>query len=252
MIILNGEIADGESAFLDQGLYFGRGLFETILVKNKPLFIEEHLNRINAGLKVIGINRKVQEDDIINAVSKLKCMDCVLKLVVTEKNIIFTVRKNNYTKEQYEKGFKVKISSVKRNQYSRLTYLKSLNYLENILEHDKCITEGYNEVLFFNVENNLSEGSVSNVYFIKNNKIYTPSIECGLLNGTVRKFIINNFEVVEGKFNKDTLMNADGIFLTNSVMGVMKVSTLCDKKLDDNVIIENIKEYYENYIKENY
>ncbi|WP_411681672.1 aminotransferase class IV [Clostridium thailandense] len=252
MIILNGEIADGESAFLDQGLYFGRGLFETILVKNKPLFIEEHLNRINAGLKVIGINRKVQEDDIINAVSKLKCMDCVLKLVVTEKNIIFTVRKNNYTKEQYEKGFKVKISSVKRNQYSRLTYLKSLNYLENILEHDKCITEGYNEVLFFNVENNLSEGSVSNVYFIKNNKIYTPSIECGLLNGTVRKFIINNFEVVEGKFNKDTLMNADGIFLTNSVMGVMKVSNLCDKKLDDNVIIENIKEYYENYIKGNY
>lgn len=252
MIILNGEIADGESAFLDQGLYFGRGLFETILVKNKPLFIEEHLNRINAGLKVIGINREIQEHDIINAVSKLKCTDCVLKLVVTEKNIIFTVRKNNYTEEQYEKGFKVKISSVKRNQYSKLTYLKSLNYLENILEHDSCIAEGYNEVLFFNVENNLSEGSVSNVYFIKNDKIYTPSIECGLLNGTVRKFIINNFEVVEGKFDKEVLMNADGIFLTNSVMGVMKVSSLYNKKFDDNVIIENIKNYYEKHIRENY
>lgn len=250
MIILNGEVTDGEKAFLDQGLYFGKGLFETILIKNKPLFLKEHLNRINDGLKVIGVNRTVQEYDVKDAVNKLECKDCILKLVVTEKNIIFTTRENNYTKEQYEKGFRVKFSFVKRNQYSQITYLKSLSYLENILEHDKCIAEGYNEALFLNVENNLCEGSVSNVYFIKNNKIYTPSIECGLLNGTVRKFIVQNFEVVEGQFDKETLINSDGIFLTNSVMGVMKVSSLNDKKIENSIIIENIRKYYEDYIKE--
>lgn len=252
MIILNGEVTDGEKAFLDQGLYFGKGLFETILFKNEAVFLEEHLNRINAGLKVIGINNSIQKQDVVDAANKLKCKDCILKLVITEKNIIFTTRENNYTKELYEKGFKVKISSVKRNQYSQITYLKSLNYLENILEHDKCIAEGYNETLFCNVDNNLCEGSVSNVYFVKNNTIYTPAIECGLLNGTIRKFIVNNFEVVEGKFDKEDLINSHGIFLTNSIMGVMKVSNLCGKSFKDNIIIENIRQNYENYISEKY
>ncbi|WML37208.1 aminotransferase class IV [Clostridium sp. OS1-26] len=252
MIVLNGELIDGQKVFLDQGLYFGRGLFETILVKNKPVFLKEHLNRINNDLKVIGINRCIEEDDIIDAIDKLKCTDCVLKLVATEKNVIFTDRKSSYSKEQYAKGFSVKISSTRRNQYSTMTYLKSLNYLENILEHDKGINEGYNEVLFLNTEDKLAEGSISNVYFIENDKIYTPSVDCGLLNGTVRKFIINNFEVVEGKFQKEDLITSDGIFLTNSVMGIMKVSTLCNKEFQDNIIVENIRQYYENYIKEKY
>lgn len=252
MIVLNGELIDGQKVFLDQGFYFGRGLFETILVKNKPVFLKEHLNRINNDLKVIGINRYIEEDDVIDAIDKLKCTDRILKLVATEKNVIFTDRKNSYSKEQYEKGFSVKISSIRRNKYSTMTYLKSLNYLENILEHDKCIDEGYNEVLFLNTEDNLAEGSISNVYFIKNDKIYTPSVDCGLLNGTVRKFIINNFEVVEGKFQKEDLITSDGIFLTNSVMGIMKVSTLYNKEFQDNIIIENIRQYYETYIKEKY
>lgn len=250
MILLNGELQDLEKIHLDSGFYFGRGLFETMLVKREPVFLREHLDRINNGLQIINVDKKIAEEDVLDAVSKLKCEDCVLKLVVTDKNVIYTTRKNNYTEEHYKKGFKVKISSTKRNQYATTTYLKSLNYLENILEHENCIKEGYNEVIFFNTNGNLTEGSVSNVFFIKDRKIYTPFINCGLLNGTVRKFMMNNYNVVEGEFNNEDLINSDEIFLTNSIMGVMKVSRIGEKSITISDMTENIRKRYEEYISQ--
>lgn len=245
MILLNGKIIKDDKIFLDGSFYFGRGLFETMFVNNIPLFLEDHLYRINNGLSIIGINKEITKHEVMDAVKKLQCNNCVLKLMVTEKNTLFNTRKNSYTEEQYKKGFKVKISSAKRNEFSKLTYLKSLNYLENILEHEKCIDEGYNEVLFFNTDDKLAEGSVSNVFFIKNKKIYTPSKKCGLLEGTVRKFIINNFNIIEGEFSKEDLISADSIFLTNSLMGVMNVSNIYNKSFNEYNISEKIKKVYQ-------
>ena len=241
MILLNGKMVEGDKVLLDNGFYFGRGLFETMFVNNVPVFLEDHLDRINNGLSIIGIDKEITKDEVMDAVKNLQCNNCVLKLVVTEKNTLFTTRKNNYTDEHYKRGFKVKISSVKRNEFSQITYLKSLNYLENILEHEKCINEGYNEVLFFNTEGKLAEGSASNVFFIKNKKIYTPSTQCGLLEGTVRKFMINNFDITEGKFSKEDLISADSVFLTNSLMGVMKVSNIYKRSFNQYDIIEQIR-----------
>lgn len=248
MILLNGNIVEDDKVILDSGVYFGRGLFETMIVDNVPLFLEYHLDRINKGLFIIGIYKQITKDEVLDAVKKLQCNNCVLKLVVTEENTLFTNKKNDYTEEHYKKGFKVKISSVKRNEFSEITYLKSLNYLENILEHEKCINEGYNEVLFFNTEDKLAEGSVSNVFFIKNKKIYTPSTECGLLEGIVRKFIINNFDVTEGKFIRSDLMSADSVFLTNSLMGVMRVSNIYKTNFDECSIIKKIKKAYQEQL----
>jgi 4-amino-4-deoxychorismate lyase len=249
MILLNGNILEEEKVLLDGGFYFGRGLFETMLVSNVPLFLQEHLDRINSGLPVIGIDKEITKSEVMDAVKKLQCNNCVLKLVVTEKNTLFVTRKNNYTEEHYKKGFIVKISSVKRNEFSKLTYLKSLNYLENTLEHEKCINEGYNEVLFFNTEDKLAEGSVSNVFFGKDKKIYTPSTACGLLNGTVRKFIINNFDVTEGNFSKEDLLSADSVFLTNSLMGVMKVSKILERSFNECSIAEKVDRVYQEKLR---
>ena len=248
MLLLNGEIVNSEKIPLDHGFYFGRGLFETMLVKHKPLFLKEHLERINHGLSLIGVDKVITQNKVLEAVKKLHCDNCVLKLVVTEKNVLFTTRENNYSQNLYEKGFKVKISSVKRNESSPLTYLKSLNYLENILEHEKCVDEGFNEVLFFNTENKLAEGSTANIFFLRNERVYTPSSECGLLEGTIRKFVIDNFEVIEGKFSRKDLLGADSAFLTNSVMGIMKISAIEHKNLNGNSVIEKINKVYQEYI----
>lgn len=249
-MLINGQLKE-DNICLDNGFFFGEGLFETMLVyNNNILFLKEHLERINDGLKILDIHKKISEEEITKAAEKLKCRDGVLKLVVSERNNIIVYRNNNYTEDMYNKGFKLKISKLRRNKYSFITYLKSLNYLDNILEHRKCKKEGYDEVLFLNSDSEITEGSISNIFFIKDKKIYTPSIDCGLLNGTIRKYMLKNYSVVQGNFTKKDLIEADEIFVTNSVMGIMPVCQLENIFFKEKGLTCDIMRDYKSYVKD--
>jgi 4-amino-4-deoxychorismate lyase len=249
MIILNSNIIEDNKITLDTGFFFGRGLFETILVKDKPIFLEEHLNRINEGLKKLNINKTITKDYFMDNFYKLKQKNYVLKLVVTKENTLFSTRGIPYKEKDYEKGFNLKISSIKRNPESHGVYLKTLNYLDNILEKETASKEGFDEVIFQNTTGYLAEGSTSNIFFIKNNILYTPSVECGLLNGIIRMWIINNFNVIEGNFNIKDILHSDGAFITNSLLGIMKVNSINNINIKDNNITREIKSKYGLYIK---
>ena len=235
----------------DSGFFFGKGLFETILIKDKPIFLKEHLLRLNNGLKCLGINFQIEESELLEQINGMK--NCALKLMVSEKNVIISSRAITYTSKNYKDGFKVKASKYKRNPYSPTVALKSFNYMDNILEKNIANNEGYDEVLFFNTHNILSEGSMSNVFIVKKNHVLTPSYDCGLLKGVVRDFIIKNlkerYNVKETKISLEQIKNCDGMFLTNSLMGIMWVSKYEQLIFENNHIIEKIKIEYENYIK---
>lgn len=246
-ICINGGI-DKENIKMDKGLLLGKGLFETILVKDKPVFLKEHLARLNRGLKTIGIDKNISQEYVEQKLYELGYKNCGVKLVVSDNNILISKRDITYKKEDYIQGFKVKISDIYRNPKSHFTYLKSINYLDNSIERDLALKDGYKEVIFLNYENKLTEGSVSNLFWISDGKIYTPSIECGLLSGIVRDWVINNFQVFEGKYELNDLLDAEGAFITNSLMGIMPISYVQDKLLNKSAIIERIIEAYENNI----
>ena len=167
--------------------------------------------------------------------------------MVTEKNIVFSTRKIKYSKEDYENGFNLKLSSVLRNPTSNMTYIKSLSYNENLYEYNKANKEGFNEVIFLNIYDNIAEGAISNIFIIKDKKIYTPMISDGILPGVVRNWVIENFEVCEKHLNKKDLYSADEVFITNSVLGIMKVVQFEEKKYNTNVV-EKIRSEYEQFI----
>ena len=170
------------------------------------------------------------------------------KIAVTEENLIFNIRNLKYTKDHYENGFKAYFSKVLRNSTSRIVNFKTLNYLENIIEYELCQRNDLNESIFFNEKGNLCEGCTTNIFIIKDKAIYTPSIKCGLLPGIVRQWIINNFDVIEKEITREELLNSDEVFLTNSLVGVIKVSNI-ENKLFNSEIIEKIKEKYDKAIK---
>ncbi|MBU3110383.1 aminotransferase class IV [Clostridium lacusfryxellense] len=255
MILINGNLNEDKIS-LDSGFFFGRGVFETLLVKEEPILLVEHLQRLNGGLTTLGINKKITLAEIYNATKKLDCKNCVLKIMVSDKNTIFTTREISYKHSDYERGFSLGLSDVRRNAFSNLTYVKSFNYVENIIERDKIIKKGYNEAIFLNTEGFITEGAVSNIFFINNGVIFTPKIKCGLLPGILRGFIINNslsmdLKVQEGEFTLDDLMEAEGVFITNSVMGIMKIRKIEDKVLTESTVVAAIKRYYDRYV-ENY
>ena len=239
---------------LDEGYSFGLGLFETILLyKGKPIFLDEHLARINKSIVDLALNiDKLEKDDIfqyLNNNNKNTLEYEVLKIVLSEKNRLFLKREYTYTEKNYEKGFSLNISEVIRNESSIFTFHKTLNYGDNILEKRKSKKMGYDEPIFFNSKNQVTEGATSNIFVVVGDKIYTPKLSCGLLNGIVRQYIISNYDVIETEIDLEFLNNADEIFLTNSLFGIMPVNNLEKKIFKSKEISKEILSSYKKYIE---
>ena len=61
-------IFNEKNIILDNGYFFGRGVFETILIKNNPVFLQKHIERLNRGIKVLGLGDEVSKDDILKII----------------------------------------------------------------------------------------------------------------------------------------------------------------------------------------
>jgi len=241
---------------LSDGVMYGFGLFETVKIKNlQPIYIEEHLKRLRDGLNKLNINLIYSDKKIIEIIDKLikiNRFDGALKItVIKNKNMcdfILMMRKSNYYYKDYKRGFNLKISDVKRNSTSNIVGLKTINYLENILEFKIAKNDGFDEVLFFNENNMLCEGAISNIFIVKNKKLYTPSLENGLLSGIMRMKVIkeSDLEVIETNIDKEFLESSDEIFLTNSLMEVMPVKTI--KGIDYNCRKFEISNYIRSIV----
>ena len=249
---------------LSLGYQYGYGVFETIKILNGDLiFFKEHIKRLLEGCSKLEINFKYSSKDLWflskTFLNKTNLKNGSLKLIVSKnkKNSDLLITANNklYTKSQYEQGFKIKIAPIKKSETSILSTIKSLNYIENIYCLNKVKNEGYDEVIFLNSKNYICEGAISNIFFIKNNKLYTPSLENGVLNGIIRNKIIeickrDSIELIEGNYTIKELVKADAVFLTNSLMNVMpvlKINNLSFKINDEYKFFNNEIKLYENF-----
>ena len=119
---------------LDEGFLFGLGAFETIAVENgKPLFLEQHLNRIEKAADFLGLGscrqRGLTEEKIEEYLDmydiSLKKHEA-LKVILSAENMFFQMRNNPYVEESYTQGLRAEISKVRRNETSPLVYHKTL------------------------------------------------------------------------------------------------------------------------------
>lgn len=222
---------------LDNGYRFGLGAFETIAIEEKqPVFLHQHLCRLEEALKQLQVEHKGYRREEVMAKIRTLAADstwrrAAVKVIVSEKNIVYSLRENPYQIELYEEGAAIKLSKVMRNESSPLTYLKTLNYGDSYLEKTKAKKEGYDEVIFLNTGGLLAEGAVSNLFCVKDNVIYTPAVTCGLLDGVMRQHIMNTETVKEAAILKEQLFRFDELFLTNSLMGVMPVRSIDGQQL---------------------
>lgn len=240
---------------LDEGFFYGIGVFETIAVEEgKPVFMTEHLRRMERGIHFLHLPVPI-ETVISGAEDFLKKPEFkhgrkVLKITISEKNIRFDYRENPYRKEQYEKGFSVKINQMKRNETSPLTYYKTINYAENILEKRKAVHQGFDEGIFLNTKNHISEGTSSNVFFVKEGKIYTPPVGAGILDGITRQYLCKTNNVQEKNISIQDLYQCDEMFLTNALLGVMPVICCGDFRFSQRKKADFLLKEYQKYIFE--
>ena len=182
---------------LDECFQFGLGAFETIGIEQGiPILLDKHLKRLERaadflklgslserGITARKIEKYLEEQKMRTEVQKEfgNLEHCALKIMLTKENMVYSLRANHYTPEKYEKGFFIDISAVKRNETSPLVYHKTMNYGDCILEKRNATAAGMDERLFLNTKEQVSEGTVSNVFFVRNGVICTPQVSCGLL-----------------------------------------------------------------------
>ncbi len=245
---LNGEIIPAEQAqvsIYDRGLFYGDGLFETMRVyEGRPFLIDNHLQRLVRGAIALGIRVPGRKDDLLRAVAQTlaanRFEEGTIRMTLTrgaavrglwperfgESTFIITVDPSvPYDQGNYQKGFRAALISFPLNEYSPVAGLKTLNFLDYILGRREALRRGFEEGIFLNQKRYLAEGTVSNLFLIKENKIFTPPLEAGILPGITRALVIKlarkMFTVSEENISPLFLKETEEAFLTNSLMEIM-------------------------------
>jgi branched-subunit amino acid aminotransferase/4-amino-4-deoxychorismate lyase len=106
--------------------------------------------------------------------------------------------------------------------------------------------EGRFDSIIVDPEKNISDTSICNVFAIIDDVVHTPGLDSGALNGVLRKNLIlllksNGYKVVERKISDSELLNADEIFLTNVIRGIVPVNQLQEKIFIKQSVTNKIK-----------
>ena len=244
IIFLNGKfLSPGEAKIsaLGPGLLYGWGLFESMRSYNKKIvYFDAHLKRLERCAKLLHIIRPyppVKLKEIIRRLLKINGhKDAYIRLTLWKgekgTDILVTAKKYQpYPSTRYKNGFRASISSFRQNEDSYLAQFKTTNYLFYRLALMQAIENGFDEAIILNQRGYIAESSRSNLFFIKDKELFTPSLKCGCLDGITRQVIFDlarkyNIKVFAGNFSITDLCASDEAFLTNSLMGIMPLFSL--------------------------
>lgn len=278
-VYLNDRIVPREDAVVsvfDHGFLYGDGIYETMRSYNGIVFmIDEHIKRLFRSASLIGLKipytseklkssiyETIQANNLENAYVRLTisrgCGSLGLDPDLCQKPsiVIIVKEQKDYPKSLYQKGLKAIIAQTRRNHKEAINpQIKSLNFLNNILAKLEAKEKNANEAIMLNVYGKLTEGTICNVFFYKDNMLLTPSIDCGILDGITRGIVIEiakkeGIKVKEGKFTKSDIYAAHEIFITNTTMEVMPVSELDDNEYPVGEISKNLRKLYRQKVKE--
>lgn len=254
----------------ERGHQFGDGVYEVIRVYNGiPFLLAEHLDRLDRSAREIKLSIPYAQEEIerivIEGIRRSELQDAEVYIQVTRgiapRNHLFpdappsftmTVRPvRNVPHSFYETGVSVYTMEDIRWKYC---YIKSLNLLPNIMAKQAATDKGGYEAIFMK-DNNIMEGSSTNVFVVKNNVIYTTPTIQGILAGITRHKILQlandlNIEVVEDFYSEEFLKQADEVFITSTIIEVLPVSKIDNEKIEGDVPGKVTKSLHEAYKRE--
>jgi branched-chain amino acid aminotransferase len=257
-VYLNDKVVPSSEAKIsvfDHGFLYGDGIYETMRSYDGIVFmVDEHILRLFRSASLIGLDIGKSVEEVKLAILEIlhanRLKNAYIRLTISRgegpigldpalcKVPTFVVMAHdfrNYPRSYYDEGLKLIISSVRRNSKEALNpQIKSLNFLNNILAKIEAIKADVEEALMLNAEGSLAEGTISNIFFVKDDIVCTPSVECGILDGITRAIVLdlaarNGMMVREGKFPPEDLFAASEVFITNTTMEVMPIRRVDDK-----------------------
>ncbi len=246
-IYFNGEITDMDSASVkvnDTGLLFGSGLFETMRAENGRVFrIDDHLERLFGSAEKLMINIHYKPEQLKAAVEETLEANALekarVRLTYTTGNVrehnkiqptlmITAVEYTGYPAVYYKDGVKILLSDFRQCRNDPLAGHKTTSYYSRILALNLAHQKGCAEAVWFSSDNKLAEGSVSNIFIVKDGRLLTPPVDTPVLPGIMRKTVLEaaaqaEIETEQKHLYINDLLSADEVFMTNVIMTVLPV-----------------------------
>ena len=238
----------------DHGFLYGDGVYETLRAYEGRIFLwERHMARLRRSCELIGLDLPMRDEAWIPIIAELLVrnglQDAGLRLTVSRGEgelgidprlcsnptiVVMAKPVVSYTDQQRKQGQVLHLSSVRRNpELAQSPQIKALSFLNNILAKQEAVQVGADDALMLNMDGYLSECSTSNIFFVKNQQLYTPAVDCGILKGITRDVVIEFADMLEvcveeGRYTMEQLLQADECFITNTGMEIMPVSRVGD------------------------
>jgi len=254
---------DNENIFgvENRAFRYGDALFETIRVVNgKPCFIEDHFKRLKKGMSIL----KMKSSSISFKELQTQLENLLIKNKIEEggrvRITVFRVADGLYTPKNEKKSYVIEANPLKSNDYilndrglkidvfneykrnkTALSQIKTTNNIPHILSGIFKEENNLDDCIILNEQGRIAEAISSNIFLIKNNSIYTPGMDEGCMLGVMRKQVLRiseelKYNVFEGMLTGSMLLQADEIFLTNAISGLLWVKEYRNKKYTNKTI----------------
>ncbi|MEM8520656.1 aminotransferase class IV [Flavobacterium sp. PL12] len=253
MINFNGTIVSEDANILTQNRAFlyGDGVFETVKVlNNKVLFLEDHYFRLMSSMRVVrmeipmNFTMEYLEEQILSTVNensiahssraritvyrndggyylpKINTVSFIISAVGLEKQL-YSFDKTNYEVDLYKDFYITK---------QLLSSIKTTNKIINITGSIFADENGLDNCILLNDSKNVVEALQGNLFMVLGDKLITPPVSEGCLNGVMRKQILSlankiaNLEVIEEVISPFDLQKADELFITNVIKGIQPIT----------------------------
>jgi len=263
-LLVNGEPTTSV-AVADRGLQFGDGLFESVrVIDGQARYWDSHMQRLARGcerlrLPIPGAQVLAKDRDRLirdepNGVLKIlwtagpggRGYTRALPLFPTRVMIRYPLPM--LPKSWCELGLTLRFCDIRLGINPGLAGIKHLNRLEQVLAAAESNDPAIHEGLLMDTQDRVIEGIISNVFVIKNNVVYTPSLaNCGV-EGIMREHVLEALPALGlqahiGDLTKDDCLTADEMFVCNSVRGILPVACLESRRFQQRAVTQRIQEH---------
>jgi branched-chain amino acid aminotransferase len=266
-IWMNGKLVpfkDAKVHVLTHALHYSTAIFEGIRCYNTPkgsmIFrLPEHVERLFKSAKMYSMKLPYSKNEtskaIIETVRASKLKECyirpiayygygVLGLTPTPNKIDLAIAcwewKLGESSAGKTRGARCKVSSWLRidSRSQPMQAKAASNYANAALARVEALKDGYDEAIMLNYNGKVSEGSAENIFLVNNDKISTPPLSAGILNGITRDSVIkiaeaDGISIMEGNIDREDLYIADEVFMTGTAAEVKSVTEIDNITIGD-------------------
>lgn len=251
-ICYNGSFVPKEQPLFNtenRGFRYGDGVFETMKMKEGVLSLADlHFDRLFSSLKALQIivPDELTSDHLLSNISSLcgknSCLNAArIRLAVFREDNnqaayaldAYPIQNADWTWEN--KGWRICLHPFVQKSGDAFANMKSANFLPYVMAARYAAEQEADECVVLNAQNNLCDGSKSNLFLIKENAVYTPALHQGCVSGVMRRYLIgllksSGYVVHQQAVNTEDLLQAEEAFCTNAIIGMRYISECPGKK----------------------